>query len=149
MKVGGPEEGCSSAERRGRPGRYGWESEQRKSYCEGPVEGLRDRTDMEQKGHGGRPQREEMGDGPRGRPRPASHSLACPDARAWPRVTWPQPRGHAVKITSWSCHGYRTMTRYGGLPVTLSAVAGYGRGGSRRGRLGEHTLSLSHSSVAG
>lgn len=58
MKVGGPEEGCSSAERRGRPGRYGWESEQRKSYCEGPVEGLRDRTDMEQKGDGGRPQRE-------------------------------------------------------------------------------------------
>lgn len=87
-------------------------------------------------------------EGDQGQPRTAN-CLVCPDARAWRRVTWQQRHGDTMKITSWSCHGYRTMMRHGGLPVTLSAVADNGHGGSRKGRLGAYTLSLSQSSVAG
>lgn len=52
----------------------------------------------------------------------------CPDARAWPQDDLEQPHEGPVKITSCSCHGHRATMRYGGLPVTLPAMADDSKG---------------------
>lgn len=66
-------------------------------------------------------------EGGQGRSHTANCSV-CLDARAWPRDDLEQPHEGPLKITSWSCHVTRATMRYGGLPVTLPAMADDSKG---------------------